>query len=299
MSEASVGSVGGRSIGMRPRPAGRFPHRLAAGRAILSVFIGAIALVWAAPMIWAICASLRPFEYPLGSGNIWFSHRLTLANFAKVGSLAPFGRYFVNTVVVVVMTLAVQIVTSTMAAFAFANYRFRGDRLLFQIILVQMMIPTAALLVPNFATIRFLGIYNTRLAIAIPFFGSAFGTFLIRQAFLGIPKSLVDAGIIDGCSWWQLLTHIYLPPSLAALTAFGISSVSFHWNDFLWPLIITSSDQARTLTAGLVRFTQLGEIGAQWQYLTAATLIVAGPLFVVFLIFQKSFIESFVHSGIK
>jgi sn-glycerol 3-phosphate transport system permease protein len=263
------------------------------------LFLVVLALVWAAPILWALAASLRPFEYPMGSGNIWFSHRLTLANYEKVVSLAPFGRYFVNTVFVVVMTLAVQIVTSTMAAFAFANYKFRGDRLLLQIILIQMMIPTAALLVPNFSTIRVLGLYNTRLAIAIPFFGSAFGTFLIRQAFLGIPRSLVDAGVIDGCSWWQLLVHIYMPPSVATITAFGISSVSFHWNDFLWPLIITSSDSARTLTAGLVRFTQLGEIGAQWQLLTAATILVAGPLFLAFLIFQKSFIDSFVHSGIK
>ena len=269
------------------------------GRILTAAGIVIVGLVWAAPILWAVAASLRPFEFPLGSGSVWFSHRFTLANYVKVWSLAPFGRYFVNTLFVVTLTLAVQIITSTMAAFAFAHFKFRGQRLLFQLILLQMMIPTAALLVPNFATIRVLGLYNTRLAIALPFFGSAFGTFLIRQAFLGIPRSLVDAGTMDGCSWWQLLSHIYLPPSLAAITAFGISSISFHWNDFLWPLIITSSDQSRTLTAGLVRFTQLGEIGAQWQILTAATLLVAGPLLLAFLIFQKSFIESFVHSGIK
>lgn len=268
-------------------------------RLLLGALILVLGVVWALPVLWAIAASLRPFQYPLGSGSIWFSHRFSLENYIRVGSLAPFGRYFLNTVIVVAMTLAVQIVTSSLAAFAFAHFRFPGDKLLFQIILVQMMIPTAALLVPNFATIRFLGLYNTRLAIAIPFFGSAFGTFLIRQAFLGIPRSLVDAGIIDGCNWRQLLVNIYIPPSLAAITAFGISSISFHWNDFLWPLIITSSDKARTLTAGLVRFTQLGEIGAQWQILTAATMIVAGPLLILFLVFQRNFIESFVHSGLK
>ena len=156
-----------------------------------------------------------------------------------------------------------------------------------------------ALLVPNFATIRTLGLFDTRMAIAIPYFGSAFGTFLLRQAFLGVPRDLVDAGVIDGCSWWQLLWHVYLPPSTPVLIAFGLSSVAWHWNEFLWPLIVTNSDKSRPLTAGLVRFTQLGEIGAQWSLLTAATLMVAAPLFIAFLLFQRRFIQSFLHSGIK
>ena len=161
------------------------------------------------------------------------------------------------------------------------------------------MIPTTALLAPNFSTIRELGIFDTRLAVAIPFFGSAFGTFLLRQAFLEVPRDLVDAGVIDGCSWWRLLRHVYLPPSIPTMIAFGLSSVSFHWNAFLWPLIITNSEESRPLTAGLVRFTQLGEIGVQWSLLTAATLMVIAPLFVAFLLFQRRFIQSFMYSGIK
>ena len=112
-------------------------------------------------------------------------------------------------------------------------------------------------------------------------------------------KRLVDAGVIDGCNWLQILRHIYLPPSVPTLIAFGLSSVAWHWNEFLWPLIITNSDKSRPLTAGLVRFTQLGEIGAQWSLLSAATLMVIAPLFIVFLIFQRRFIQSFMHSGIK
>jgi len=122
---------------------------------------------------------------------------------------------------------------------------------------------------------------------------------LMRQAFLEVPHDLVDAGIIDGCSWWQLMVHIYLPPSILSLVAFGLSSVSWHWNEFLWPLIITNSDKSRPLTTGLVRFTQLGEIGAQWSLLTAATLMVTAPLFITFLIFQRRFIQSFLYSGLK
>ncbi len=121
----------------------------------------------------------------------------------------------------------------------------------------------------------------------------------MRQAFLQVPRDLVDAGTIDGCTWYQLLWHVYIPPSVPTMIAFGLSSVAWHWNEFLWPLIVTKSDAARPLTAGLVRFTQLGEIVAQWSLLSAATLLVAAPLFVVFLIFQRRFIESFLHSGLK
>ncbi len=264
-----------------------------------TVLAWVMAALWAVPVLWAFAASLRPASEPLKRGDVWFGSTLTLENYVKAWSLAPFGRYYVNTITIVTMILGVQLITITLAAFAFAHYRFRGQKTLLYLILLQLMIPTTALLVPNFATIRALDLYDTVFAIAIPYFGSAFGTFLMRQAFLEVPRDLVDAGIMDGCSWWQLLLYVYLPPSMPTLTAFALSSISWHWNEFLWPLIVTKSDAARPLTAGLVRFTQLGEIGAQWSLLSAATLLVAGPLFILFLIFQRRFIESFVHSGLK
>ncbi len=266
---------------------------------LLTLFSWGLGLLWAVPVLWALAASLRPLSEPIKRGDVWFGSALTLESYAKALSLAPFGLYFKNTLFIVLMILGVQLFTITLAGFAFANYRFRGQKLILFLILLQLMIPTTALLVPNFATIRWLNLYDTRLAIAIPYFGSAFGTFLMRQAFLEVPRDLVDAGVMDGCSWWQLLWHVYLPPSIPTLTAFGLSSVAWHWNEFLWPLIVTKSDAARPLTAGLVRFTQLGEIGAQWSLLSAATLLVAGPLFLAFLVFQRRFIESFLHSGLK
>ncbi len=258
-----------------------------------------LALLWSVPVIWAIIASLRPANDPMSRGDVWFSNILTFENYTRAWSLAPFGQYYINTIVVVLIILVVQLITIVLAGFAFANYEFFGKGWIFFFVLLQMMIPTSALLAPNFSTIRVLGLFDTRLAIAIPYFGSAFGTFLMRQAFMSVPRDLVDAGIIDGCSWWQLILNVYLPPSIPSLIAFGLSSATWHWNEFLWPLIITNSDKSRTLTAGLVRFTQLGEIGAQWSLLTAATLMVAAPLFITFLIFQRRFIQSFVHSGLK
>lgn len=269
------------------------------GNSITTMLTALFALLWAIPVLWAIIASLRPANDPIGVGDVWFSLPFTLENYIRAWSLAPFGQYYINTIVIVSLILGVQLITITLAAFAFVNYEFRGKRFFFLIILLQLMIPTTALLAPNFSTIRQLGIFDTRLAVAIPFFGSAFGTFLLRQAFLSVPRELVDAGVIDGCNWRQLLRHVYLPPSVPTLIAFGLSTVSFHWNAFLWPLIITNSDKSRPLTAGLVRFTQLGEIGAQWSLLTAATLMVIAPLFITFLVFQRRFIQSFMHSGIK
>lgn len=258
-----------------------------------------LAILWTIPIVWALVASFRPTTEPMKLGDVWFGSSLTLGNYIRAWSLAPFGQYYVNTIIIVLTILAVQLVTIILGGFAFAHYQFSGKKWLFFFILLQMMIPTTALLAPNFSTIRQLGLFDTRLAIALPYFGSAFGVFLMRQAFLDVPRDLVDAGTMDGCSWWQLIFHIYLPPSFPSLIAFGLSSVIWHWNEFLWPLVITNSDLSRPLTAGLVRFTQLGEIGAQWSLLSAATLIVIAPLLITFLIFQRHFVQSFLHSGIK
>ncbi len=266
---------------------------------LTTILTGAIALIWSIPIIWALVASFRPASDAMSRGDVWFSSTLTVENYTRAWSLAPFGQYYINTIIIVVMILAIQMVTIILAGFAFANYDFFGKRVIFFFVLLEMMIPTTALLAPNFATIRELGLFDTLLAIAIPYFGSAFGTLLVRQAFLQVPRDLVDAGVIDGCSWWQLIFHVYLPPSIPSLIAFGLSSATWHWNEFLWPLIITNSDKSRPLTAGLVRFTQLGEIGARWSLLSAATLMVIAPLFILFLIFQRQFIQSFLHSGLK
>ena len=267
--------------------------------ALVTLISVLFALGWASIIVWAIVVSFRPESEPLGRGDVWFGSAWTLANYVKAWSLAPFGQYYLNTVIIALTILGVQVVTITLAGFVFAHFRFAGQRTLFFFILLQLMIPTSALLAPNFGTIRALGLFDTRLAVAIPYFGSAFGTFLMRQAFLEVPRDLVDAGIVDGCSWWQLLRHVYLPPTMPTLIAFGLSSVSWHWNEFLWPLVVTISDDVRPLTVGLVRFTQLGEIGARWSLLSAATLLVAAPLLLLFLVFQRRFIQSFLHSGIK
>ena len=265
-------------------------------RFVVLLLLGLLMLL---PMAWAFLAALRPPSEPFAAGNVFFGSHLSLENYFKAFSLAPFAQYYLNTFWQVGAILAFQGLSASLAAFAFARYKFPGDKILFTIILLQMMIPSAALLVPNFSTIRVLGLYDTILGIALPFFGSAFGTFLLRQSFMALPRDLVDAAAIDGCRWDQELRLLFLPTAQASLAAFALSSLSWHWNDFLWPLVVTQSEAVRPLTAGLVRFTQMGEIGAQWGLLSAATMIVTLPLFVVFLVFQKPFVRGYLSSGLK
>lgn len=267
-----------------------------ATRYILLAFAAAAA---ALPLVWAVFASLRPLEEPFAAGNVFFGTRPSLDSFRTAFAFAPFPRYYLNTVLQTSLIIACQVFTSSLAAFAFARWRFFGDKILFTIIMTQMMIPFAALLVGNYRTVSELGLYDTIPGIALPFFGSAFGTFLLRQTFLEIPRDFSDAAEIDGCRWDQTLRFVYLPNAGAAVASFAISSLSFHWNDFLWPLIVTQSESVRPITTGLARFTQMGEIGAQWSLLAAATLIVAVPLFILFIAFRKQFFEGYLNSGIK
>jgi sn-glycerol 3-phosphate transport system permease protein len=258
-----------------------------------------VALAWAAPLVWTMAVSLRPPNEPLSAADLWIGSHPTLDNYGHAFEIAPFVRYYANTVAIVGGILAVQLVTITLAAYAFARFRFRFQGVLLFLILLQLMVPSSGLIVPNYATIRQLHLFDTLLAVMLPYFGSAFGVFLLRQTFKTIPRALDDAARVDGATWLQTLRHVYLPPARPALIAFSLSSVSFHWNDFLWPLVVTNSESSRPLTVGLAVFTQLGEIGAQWPLVTAGTMIVVAPLLVLFLVFQRQFIDSFVHSGLK
>ncbi|MHB8632284.1 MAG: carbohydrate ABC transporter permease [Candidatus Limnocylindria bacterium] len=263
------------------------------------IAFSAAALGWAVPMIWTLAVSLHPADEPLGASNLWAGSHPTLDNYRQAFDIAPFARYYLNTILIVAGILGVQLVTITLAGYAFARYRFPFQNVLLFLILAQLMVPSSALIVPNYTTVRQLHLFDTLLAVMLPYFGSAFGVFLVRQTFKTVPRALDDAARVDGAGWIRTLWHVYLPPARPALIAFAISSISFHWNDFLWPLVVTNSEASRPLTVGLAVFTQLGEIGAQWPLVTAGTVIVVGPLLVLFLIFQRQFVDSFLHSGLK
>ena len=264
-----------------------------------TILLLAVALFWLVPLIWTVLVSIRPPDESLVQGNIFFGSQITLTNFDGAFRNVNWGMQYVTTLIFVFGVLAVQVVTITLAGYAFARLKFFGRNVLFIAILMQLMIPTAVLLVPNFATIRALGLFDTKLALMMPYFGSAFGTFLMRQTFRQVPLDLEDAARIDGANWIQVLRNVYLPSAIPALVAFSLVSISSHWNEVLWPFIITQSDYNRPLTVGLTQMIRTTEVGALYGQMTASVLIVVVPLLVLFMIFQRQFISSFLRSGIK
>ncbi|MEP7288764.1 MAG: carbohydrate ABC transporter permease [Chloroflexota bacterium] len=258
-----------------------------------------LALFWLVPLIWAVLVSVRPPDEPIVNGNIFFGSTLSTLNFTEVLAITDWGQEYVTSIIFVLGVLIVQLITISMSGYAFARMQFFGRNILLGLILVQLMIPSAVLLVPNFATIRSLGLFDTKLALMLPYFGSAFGTFLMRQTFKQVPLDLEDAARIDGAGWLSIMRHVYLPASIPTLVAFSLISISTHWNEFLWPFIITRSDSNRTLTVGLTQVLRTSEVGALYGQIMAGVLIVIAPLLVLFMIFQRQFINSFLRSGLK
>jgi sn-glycerol 3-phosphate transport system permease protein len=254
-----------------------------------------LALLWILPLAYAVWTAFHPTEF---STRFVLFAPLTLDNFARAWAAAPFARYFLNTALLVAMILASQLVLSTLAAYAFARFEFVGKNLLFSLVLVQLMVMPDILLVENYKTMARLGLVDTLLAIGLPYFASAFAIFLLRQTFMGIPKELDEAARVEGASAMQILWRIYVPLARPVYTAFALVSVSFHWNNFLWPLIITNSVSARPLTVGLQVFSSTDQ-GIDWSVITAATLMSSAPLLVAFLLFQRQFVQSFMRAGIK
>ncbi|MCP4293977.1 MAG: carbohydrate ABC transporter permease, partial [Proteobacteria bacterium] len=191
-----------------------------------------------------------------------------------------------------------QYILCTLAAYSFARFEFRGKTVLFALILLQLMIMPEVLLVENYQTIGKMGLADTITAIAFPYMASAFGIFLLRQTFKTIPAELVEPARVEGVSSLGILLKVYVPLARPTYIAYGLVSISYHWNNFLWPLVITNSVESRPLTVGLAIFGA-PESGVDWSIITAATVMTMAPLLVAFLLFQKQFVQSFMRSGIK
>ncbi len=278
---------------MRATPAQRLAYNEPTLLDTLAAWL--LALLWILPLAYAVWTAFHPAEY---STRFALAAPLTLDNFRRAWEAAPFARYFVNTTLLVAMVLVVQLVLGTLAAYAFARYEFKGRGIAFALVLVQLMIMPDILLVENYRTMAKLGLVDTLLAIGLPYFASAFAIFLLRQTFMGIPKELDEAARVEGASAMQTLWRVYVPLAKPVYTAFALVSVSFHWNNFLWPLIITNSVNARPLTVGLQVFSSVDQ-GVDCSVITAATLMTSAPLLIAFLLFQRQFVQSFMRAGIK
>jgi sn-glycerol 3-phosphate transport system permease protein len=264
-------------------------------RAAETVAAWVLGVLWVLPLAYAIWTAFHPAEF---STHFVPTAPVTIENFVKAWHAAPFARYFINTVLLVAMVLAAQLVLVTLAAYALARFQFPGRGILFALVLMQLMIMPDVLIVENYRTMTALGLKDTIVAIGLPYVASAFGIFLLRQTFKTVPSELDEAARVEGCSPLQLLWKVYVPLARPVYVAYALVSVSYHWNNFLWPLIITNSVESRPLTVGLQVFSATDQ-GIDWSIITAATLMTTAPLLIAFLLFQRQFVQSFMRAGIR
>ncbi|MBL3703545.1 ABC transporter permease subunit [Sulfitobacter sp. BDSS02] len=259
--------------------------------------IGALflALAWISPLLFAIWAA---FHDPTHAIDFDLAAPWTLDNIRAVWSQAPWLNYLTNTIFLVTLVLAGQFLLCTLAGFAFARFEFRGREVLFLMVLLQLFILPEVLIVENYAIVSNIGLFDTTLGMAMPYMASAFGIFLLRQAFKSVPRELEDAARVEGATWMGVLLKVYVPVARPTYLAYALVSVATHWNNFLWPLIITNSTDTRPLTIGLSLFGA-PESGVDISMISAATLMTIAPLLLAFLIFQRQFLQAFITSGIK
>jgi sn-glycerol 3-phosphate transport system permease protein len=247
-------------------------------------------------LVLVIIASFTP-NAAINRGE--FFQAVTLDNFRLALDSASWTVLYRNTLVYAFGLLIVQLFTVTLAGYALTRLKFRGRETIFYLIFAQLFLPPVALILPNFFFIKNLGLADTLVGLSLPYVASATGVFLLRQGFKAIPLEFDDAAQVDGASPLQTLWYVLVPMVRPHLAAFALVSVVYHWNEFLWPLIATSSASNRILAVGLASFTRSAESGAEWGLISAGTVLVAAPLIALFVAFQDFFVRSFSQSGLK
>ena len=268
---------------------------------IKKVFLYLILIVLAAtmivPFIWMISTSLKSREFLLVMPPEFLPKNPTLDSYKRLMELLPFGRMILNSFIVAIAVTIGQLISGSMAAYVFARIEFKGKNLLFLIYLATLMIPSQVTIVPLFIVMRYLGWVNTYQAMVLPMVFTAFGTFLLRQSFLTIPKDLEEAAVIDGANHWHIFWKVILPvskPSLATLAVFGFMQA---WNAYLWPLFIINKEKLMTLPVGLALLH--GRYVTEWNLVMAGAVVTIIPMLIVYIFAQKYFVQGVVNTGIK
>ncbi|MFW6313433.1 MAG: carbohydrate ABC transporter permease [Spirochaetota bacterium] len=265
--------------------------------ALTYLILGFFAITVLVPMLWAVGTSLKTYGEVFSQPLAFIPDVPQWDNYAEIFRIAPFARYFVNTVIVSLFVCAITLLTSAMSAYAFARLRFPGRETIFVLYLATMMIPQQVILIPNFVIIREMGLIDSLTALILTRSFLPLGTFLLRQFFMGIPQELEEAAVIDGLGYTKRFVSIILPLAKPALVSLLIITLLLAWNDYLYPLVFIQSDANRTLTLGLSILQ--GDLDVRWNLVLAATLVTVAPLVVVYLALQRFFIEGIALSGTK
>lgn len=265
-------------------------------RVLTHVLLLGGAFLSAMPFLWMVTTSLKPqgvlYQPPLLVPTHFDWH-----NYVEAWKAAPFPRFFLNSAVMTAGITVAQTLFSAMAGYAFARLRFPGRNVVFLLVLGTMMIPFPITIIPSFLIVAHLGWLNSYQALIVPRAVSAFAIFLFRQFFLSIPPELEEAALIDGASRFTVFWRVVLPLSGPVIAASSIFSFLFAWNDFLWPLLVTTRTGMQTIQLGLAIFQ--GQYGVFWTLLMAATVLATLPAILAFLLAQRRFIEGITSSGLK
>lgn len=255
------------------------------------------AIIMLAPFVWSIVTSLKPQAQVFTTPPFSIPWPPDFGAYQEVFSRINFDRYALNTLKVSSLITIGQLVTCSMAGYAFAKLRFPGRDKIFLLFLSTMMVPAAVTMIPNFIIMRELRLIDTHAGLIIPFLGSAYGTFLLRQFYLNFPDAIEEAAKLDGCNPLMFYVYILLPNSKAILATLGLITFQWAWNDFQWALIMINSESKRTLQVGLSYL--LNENYINWPWLMAASVLTTLPILVLFFLAQRQFVESMKFSGIK
>ncbi|MBV6712186.1 carbohydrate ABC transporter permease [Paenibacillus chitinolyticus] len=272
-------------------------RRVPFAKMVLHAVLIAGAAIMLLPFLWMLDTSLKTFAESMQAPPVLIPKKLRFDNYLEVFRETRFSRYYLNTLMVTAVKTAGQLLFCSLAAYAFATMSFPGKRVLFLLILSNMMIPQQIILIPAFVIMKQLGWLDTYYALIVPGLASAFGIFLLRQFFMSIPKEIGEAARIDGSSFFRIYRSIYLPLSKPGLAALAIFVIMASWNDFIWPLLFTSSDEMRVLSLAVSSF--VGEFSTEYPLMMAAACMAVLPLLLLFLFFQKYFVQGIALTGIK
>ncbi len=265
---------------------------------VLMVFV---VLVIGAPLLWMVSGSLRTTQEIYAMPPVWIPSAPRWENFVDAWNAAPFDRFYLNTIITTLGGTGLELINATMTAYAIAFLRFPKKNWFFMGLLLALMVPAQVTILPNYITMANIfgqNWINTYQGIILPGASVAFGTFLLRQAFLGLPREVLDAARVDGCGHVRLLVDIVIPMAQPVLVTFGLISLVAKWNDYLWPLIITNTQNMRTLTVGITYlFDQEGN--TDWGVVMAGTIFVVLPLLIVYVFAQRYVIQGMTAGATK
>ncbi len=257
--------------------------------------IGSIIMIF--PFVWMFLTSFKTVEESMIVPPTIFPQSWQTKNFTDAMASLPFLSLYKNTILMIIWRVGCAVAFSSMAGYAFAKLNFKGKNILFSLVLIQMMLPSQIFITPQYQMLAKVGLTNTIFALVFPGLVSAFGTFFLRQAYMGIPDEIAEAAYLDGCNQWQTFYKVMAPLTTASMAALAVFTAVFAYGDLMWPLIVNTDLKMMTLSSGLA--TLRGQFSTNFPVMMAGSLLAMIPMVVLYLFFQKQFIEGVAMTGGK